>query len=146
MDNIKEKILRHMDYWQTTTHIKPDVRFPFAYTNFNKLGLKGGYLASHVFYYEGSVQGRTSDGGGYPWVIINVMNMKMGVEDIDISEGLLTHLHGQEWKIEPSYTVGEISLHNFEGNISNLEPGKFYCLDTGKMLDLEKIRKLSHDK
>lgn len=133
----------------TLCDFKPIIKYPFAWTNRAPWGLDGYYLFINVFSYEGMVKDHTMDDRGYPWIEINI-ELEQSISKRK-KYGLIDRpaiiLHGQEWKIEDSWAYyGKIALSNSEDYINDLKPGKFYCLDTGKILDLSKLKNLAPDK
>ena len=127
---------------------KPIIRYPFAWLDRAKWGLEGYYLFVNVFSYEGTVKDHTCDGRGYPWIEINiVLEDDKAISErkqygFDSTTPII--LHGQEWKIEDKWGYySKTALSTFKKYREILEPGKFYCLDTGKILDLSKLKKPS---
>lgn len=134
----------------TFSSIKPVVRYPFAYANPIDY-LEDYLLLINVFSYEGSAKDGTWDGRGYPWIEINIEfpgeRLIAMRKEYNLDDRPAIFLHGQEWEVIDSWSCyGKISLENHDEHIADLELGKFYCLDTGKILDLSKLKKLAPDK
>jgi hypothetical protein len=130
----------------------PLINYPFALKNLACHDLKGGRLVINVFSYEGTTKDQTTNGCGFPWVLINdVLESEdliaCGKENLPSCKPFLeTIIRGYGWRIKHLHTPSKVFLASFNECIQDLVPELFYCLDTGKMLDLSKLKGLSPNK